>query len=171
MTDFRERADDFLAEEKHVAGLPEYRRSQLNDGFDLIWLIGDASGVTRNRVHIKTYDGSPHAFVVMVQMWWEPSGREIPIFRLMMTPPKEPHPNRPPLPPGISEMTVIGPRYYTWNDNRQAFRVGMPGLPYAISLPRNLEDFHNAIRYVCGECGIGLSAAELPDFPGKGRLL
>lgn len=171
MGEFQDKADLFILSEKWVAGIPSFNRTQMNDGWDLIWLIEDSTGVTKNRVHIKTFDGSPSSFIVMTQLWWEPKEKVIPIFRLMMVPPKDPHINIPPLPPGIHNLSVIGPRYYTWEQNREAFRPNMAGLPFAIPLLRNLEDFHNAIRYVCGECQIGLADAMLPDFPGKGSLL
>lgn len=171
MSEFRTCVDQFLAREKRVVGQPVFRQTQMNDVYDLVWGIEEATGLTANRVQIKTLFGTPQSFVVMVSLWWEPKQAIIPIFRLMKTPPKEPHFNMPPLPAGVDFVSVIGPRYYPWSLNRDAFRLKMPGLPYAVPLPRNLEDFHNAIRYACGECGVQLGDAILPDFPASGRLL
>lgn len=170
MVTFNEAADDFIARDKAVAGLPKFERSQLNDGYNLVWLLEDVFGTGPNRINIKTFDGVPHSFIIMVDMFWPACDRLIPVFRLMMVPPKEPHRNMPPLPPNIIDLSVIGPRYYSWENNRNSFKVSLPGLPYANPLPRNLEDFHNSIRFACGECNIDLSNADLPDFPGKGRL-
>jgi len=167
---FVELVDAFLAANKQVAGHATPERNQKNDGWKLLWLISVNGTLTRHRVLITTLDGMPHEFVVMIQFWWEPLAREIPIARLMVRPPDEPHQNRPPLPPGINSYAVSGSRYYRWIFNRENFKPSDKGLPYAQELPLRLADLPNAIRFMCGDCGIDLSGAEVPDYPQPGRL-
>jgi len=167
---FRDHVDAFIASEKSVEGHARPERNQKNDGWNLLWLISTGGLVTAHRVMITTLDGMPHEFVIMVQYWWPPLSREIPIARLMVRPPDEPHPNRPPLPPGIQEYQVSGSRYYRWTYNRMHFKPNAEGLPYAQPLPARLIDFANAIRFMCGDCGINLAGAQVPDYPQSGRL-
>lgn len=172
MATFRDYVDTFISTPKSLVGEPYARTNDTSDGSDLFWLLSlNGGSPSRDRLFIKAYDRRPREFVIMVQVYWEPIDREIPVLRVMQTPDRDPHPNHPPLPAGITEFEVAGPRAYLWEYNCSKFRPTDAGLPYAIPLDRKNHDFHNAIRYICGEANISLSGVTLPDFPTRGTLL
>ena len=70
------------------------------------------------------------------------------------------------------ERFLKGPNYHAWEMNRHLCKPAhFPELEVAQSLPGELREFDQTLRWFCGRVGIILPSDHMPELPRRSGLL
>jgi hypothetical protein len=163
LSDFRERADAFLAASKRLVG--EAQWSSMPGSLEqraFFRVEADAARLPIGRLELIAYPTTEHRGFSLLLNY------PLPILRLNNDTEDHFHDNAYPL-QGVPRR-VHGSRIYLWSDNRLVFQPQVHHLPLARPLPRSLQSWENALRHLCGEAHIDLTGFVLPAYPRRMTL-
>ena len=163
---FASLVDAFLDHPKALDGIPHWTPGNRKGERRIRWpviLVGQSCGAD---LDLTGYPGEHDRFMIGLsfptQIW------RIDFERVT----RDPHVNPVDQVERLGIGTIFGPHFHAWVDNRYlATPKGLPELDCARLMPPKIKGFPNALRWLCGETNIALTAAQMIDLPPRETLL
>ena len=159
--------DDLLAAEKELAGEAFWSLGNRPDEQRLDWPILVRGETTNCRVSVTAYPNSPDSRFTITLNYENRN-----VWRLDFEPPDRIEVNPYLRGHELSNVTVFGPHYHSWEDNRhEATPAAIPEkLPWKRPLPPGVKSWESAFRWFLGETNVAQPQA-IPALPARTRLV